>query len=348
MPSGPRSLSELGWAGPVSVPEHSPIPRRSPAALDASASVLADRHPASATVDRSASALAERRPLRRRPSGRTGGPARAAGTGRGPYTFSRAPIVPGARDDRLIALADGGALAWGDDETTRRWTVDARAAGTMRWVLGPALPGPAFGAAGLLLADNSVLIVGGGDGRQVWHWFPGADRFERWPPLRTKRHGAALVADGEHGAWVIGGISETGEPSMRIEGVRPGGYVEAGMLTSPRPEPMAVVVDEMVVVLGLQAGVDAPELWDPSDDHHAVGRPAPEARTGASVIACCGKVLRAGGRAATSSPGAVLMPGTQLYDLQSDGVASVRLSLHSARPTEAASVGRAGRDHGRW
>ena len=188
----------------------------------------------------------------------------------------------------------------------------------MRWVLGPALPGPAFGAAGLLLADNSVLIVGGGDGRQVWHWAPGTDRFEPWPPLRTKRHGAALVADGEHGAWVIGGISETGEPSMRIEGVRPGGYVEAGMLTSPRPEPMAVVVDEMVVVLGLQAGVDAPELWDPSDDHHAVGRPAPEARTGASVIACRGKVLRAGGRAATSSPGAVLMPGTQLYDLQGD------------------------------
>ncbi len=286
-----RSASELGWAGPVSSPE---------------------------LLSPDSDTLSAPRPVLRRPSAHVVAPRSRPGlrVQRGPLVFARSRIVPGSRDGRVVALADGGAIAWGDDETTRRWTVPPT--GTPRWCAGPALPGPAYGAPGVRLGDGSVLVVGAGaSGDQLYRWVPGADEFEARPPLAFKRHGAAVVSDDQGGAWVVGGIVGDGRPAMVVERVTAEGATEVDTLAVPRPDPLVVVVRRMLVVLGPAGASEPPEIWSLTSGPATVGRPAPEPRVGAAAIGNDGQVLRVGGRSAVSSD-AVLMPGTHLYDLDAD------------------------------
>lgn len=222
--------------------------------------------------------------------------------------WARTPPTP-APVDRAVALVDGGALAWSDDATTWR----LRTYPDLEWAPGPALPGPAYGSPGIRLADGSVLIVGGPDGRQVWRWVAEAPVFEVLSPLRAARYGPALVPVGLNGALVVGGLATGGRAATLVEGITPYGNFVRGELRRPRPEPLAARVGELIIILGPDGAREAPEVWPVAEGDGEVGRPVPEPRTSAAILAFGTRLLRVGGERVDGS-GHRLPTATHVFD----------------------------------
>ncbi len=251
-------------------------------------------------------------------------PARPATEGRvSPLAWVRIPAIEFEGDPRVVALADGGALAWGDDARTFRF-VRSVANGVESppdrayWRAGPALPGPAFGAPGLRLEDGSVLVVGGADGRAVWRWNPGRDAFEVLRPLHEARHGPALLPVGADGALVIGGLAPDGRPAMLIERVTPTGQFVRGELRRPRPEPLAAAVDDHLVIVGFARSDDVPEVWPITEGPGWLGQPLAEPREEAAAIGLGGQLLLVGGRHRSPHGKAGLIREAVAYDAAAD------------------------------
>ncbi|MEL7370363.1 MAG: kelch repeat-containing protein [Myxococcota bacterium] len=260
-------------------------------------------------------------PIQRAPGRRRrvpAAPSRATSVAPSGVAWSRTATIDIPIDVRAVPLRRGGALAWGDDSTTRlfQWRDDHAS-----WQRGPDLPGPAHGAPGVRLADGSVLIVGAQDGAQVWRWAPGLPAFVPLRPLQVPRHGPAVVPSGAHGALVIGGFGLDGVAVGAIEVITPQGSFTRGQLLRPRPEPLAVVVPGEVVILGPNAKgdpVELPEVWPLGMGDGRLGRAAPEPRWGAAAIAYGETVLRVGGQGVPSGRDRGFLSQAHIYDPATD------------------------------
>ena len=256
----------------------------------------------------------------------------------GPGEFVKVESLKGRSDVRAVALADGGALSWGDGPTTAWFTPSA---GGGAWRVGPQLPGPAFGAPGVRLGDDTVMIIGGNNGAQVWHWSPGQGAFEPLEPLKEARHEPALIPVGYDSVLVMGGMSPDGRPVSAIEGVTPRGHHVRGMLLRDRPDPIAARVGDLVVVLGAFEGPERPEVWSLVDGSATLGRPAPEPRKGADMIPVGRRILRAGGEVTISAAGPSLPEATHFYDPVAD---EWQLAGYLATARQRPKLARWGRD----
>ncbi len=154
-----------------------------------------------------------------------------------------------------------------------------------------------------VMLDGEVVILGGftevGLGRSgvtsgVEAYSPDDDAWHELPDLPEPRHhGMAAVV--EDRLFMIGGYSESGEPSITVWELADAQWVERAPLPGPMAAAASAVVDDSIYVVG---GVPDSILYryDPGADSWTVLPPPEQQREHVAVVALDGQVWAIAGR----------------------------------------------------
>jgi hypothetical protein len=191
-----------------------------------------------------------------------------------------------------------------------------------RWVSTGPTAAPHFGATSAVLADGSVLLIGGGDGvgeaRAVERFDPATDRWSTVTPLTASRAKAGAVTLRDGRVLVAGGAPFGLAPLASAELYSPlsGAWTAAASMHAARSGVALVLLDDgrALAVSDTAKG----EIYDPGTREWTETAAAGTVRRAAAVTKLAdGRVLVAGGEV-PGTGSAVVHASAEIYDPVAD------------------------------